>query len=87
MALGYGAAGGWGSLMLPFQCFVTVFRPLGSGVPLVSGYGGPAAGWGAGALEYASMDIVQSQVTDADINAAIARTLPVATIAWTRISN
>jgi hypothetical protein len=87
IALGYGAAGGWGSLMLPFQAFITAFRPLGSGVPLVSGWGQPAGGYGTGTIEYASLAMVQSQVTDDDINAAIARTTPVATIAWTRISD
>ncbi len=87
IALGYGAAGGWGSLKLPFQAFVTAFRPLGSGVPLVSGWGGAAGGYGGGAIEYASLAMVQSQITDDDINAAIARTTPVAAIAWTRISD
>ncbi len=31
--------------------------------------------------------MVQGQVTDADIDAAIAGVLPVATVAWTRITN
>jgi hypothetical protein len=86
IALGYGAAGGWGSLMLPFQSFVTAFRPLGSGVPLIAGWGSPAGGYGAGAAAYASIAMVQSQVSDAEINAAIARTTPVAATAWTRIA-
>jgi len=91
-AFGYGAAGGWGSLLLPFQVFVTAFRPLGSGVPLVGGWGHApvaqtAGGWGSGALQYVSLAMVQSQVTDAEINAAIAATAPVAVTAWTRISN
>jgi hypothetical protein len=90
--LGYGAAGGYGSLMLPFQVFVTAFRPLGTGVPLVAGYGhipvaGAAGGWSTGTIEYASLAMVESQVTDADINQAIADTVPVAVTAWTRISN
>ena len=50
-AVGYGVAGGWGSLDLPFQCFVTAFRPLGSGIATVSGWGGPDAGYGVGAIE------------------------------------
>lgn len=87
VALGYGVAGGWGSLALPFQCFVTAFRPLGAGVPMVSGWGSGAGGWGGGAIEYASRPMVEAQVADADITAAIARTLPAATIAWTRISD
>ena len=36
MALGYGVAGGWGSLMLPFQCFVTAYRPTNQGIDPVS---------------------------------------------------
>jgi hypothetical protein len=91
-ALGYNAAGGWGSLALPFQVFVTAFRPLGTGVPFVGGWGHlPASpgggGWNTGAMEYASLAMVQSQVTDADIDSAIATTVPVAVTAWTRISN
>jgi len=86
-ALGYGVAGGWGSLLLPFQVFVTAFRPLGTGVPRVGGWGSGAGGWGGGAMQYVSLAMVQSQVSDADIDAAIVGTVPVAVTAWTRISN
>ena len=85
--LGYGEAGGWGSLKLPFQCFVVARRARGSGVPVVSGWGVAAGAWGGGAIEYASFAMVESQVSDADITAAIVRTMPVATIAWTQIAN
>ena len=85
--VGYGAGGGWGSMLLPFQCFVTAFRPLGTGISLISGWGAPAGGYGIGTIEYASLAMVQGQVTDADINAAIANVLPVAAIAWTTIQN
>lgn len=37
----YGAAGGWGSLGLPFQAFVTAYRPTGAGIAAVCGWGGP----------------------------------------------
>jgi len=87
VAGGYGAAGGWGSLALPFQCFVTAFRPTGQGIGFVSGWGDGGGGWGAGAVEYASLSMLAGQVTDADIDAAIAGVMPVAAIAWTRISN
>ncbi len=87
IALGYGVAGGWGSLALPFQSFVTAFRPLGVGVPNVAGWGVGAGGWGAGTIEYASTPMVEAQVADTDITTAIARTVPVAATAWTRISD
>ena len=86
-AAGYGAAGGWGSLRLPYQVFVTAYRPVGSGVPFVGGWCSGAGGWRQGAMQYVSAAMVQSQVSDADIDAAIARTVPVAVTAWTRISN
>jgi hypothetical protein len=85
--VGYGTGGGWGSMALPFQCFVTAFRPSTTGIALVSGWGGLAGAYGAGVIEYANQAMVEGQVTDADITAAIADVLPVATIAWTRIRN
>jgi hypothetical protein len=85
--LGYGSAGGWGSLELPFQCFVTAYRPHGSGIAAVAGWGSLAGGYGQGAIEYASLAMVAGQVTDSDIYAAIAGVLPASAIAWTQISN
>jgi hypothetical protein len=85
--LAYGAAGGWGSLALPFQCIVTAFRPSDSGILMVGGWGSATGGYGAGTLEYASLAMVQGQITDADIMATVASVLPVATIAWTKISS
>lgn len=79
-ALGYGAAGGWGSLALPFQCFVTAYRPHAGGIANVAGYGT------GGPIQYASLSMVQGQVTDADIYGAVAGVLPTATIAWTCIA-
>lgn len=78
-ALAYGAAGAYGSLSLPFQCFVTAHRPLGLGIPLIGGYGGP------GPLAYANLGWIAVEVTDADILATIAGVMPVGSIAWTRI--
>jgi hypothetical protein len=85
--IGYCSAGAWGSLALPFQCFITAYRPLGSGIATVFGWGTPAGGYGQGTIEYASLAMVQGQVTDADIYAAVADVLPVAAIGWTRITN
>lgn len=83
----YGAAGAWGSFALPFQCFVTAFRPQGTGIAETAGWNASAGGWGGGRIEYASLAMIAGQVTDADIHAAIADIMPAATIAWTRISN
>ena len=77
--LAYGTAGAYGSLLLPFQCFVTTYRPLGAGIPLVGGYGGP------GPLAYANLGWVAAEVTDADILSTVAGLMPVGSIAWTRI--
>ncbi len=85
--VGYGSAGGWGSLVLPFQCFITAHRPAGSGIATVCGWSRSAGGYGVGTIEYASLEMVQGQVTDNDIYTAIADVLPVATIGWTRITN
>ncbi len=78
-AMGYGVAGAYGSLSLPYQFFVTAYRPLGVGIPLVAGYGSP------GPLVYASTDWIGTHITDANIFATVAEVLPVAMTAWTRI--
>lgn len=83
----YGVAGGWGSLNLPFQCFVTAYRPVGSGIATIFGWGSCVGGYGQGIIEYASLDMVQGQVTDSQIYAAVADVLPAATIAWTSITD
>lgn len=85
--LGYGVSGGWGSLDLPFQSFITAFRPTGSGIAVVAGWGDAGGGYGAGSIEYASLDMVEGQVTDSAIYAAIAGVLPIASIGWTNITD
>ena len=170
--VGYGAGGGYGDLQLPFQAFITAYRPHGGGVANVAGYSGltPAVvtptsggsiidatgarftldasfkvyrngvyitlsqalqitlvsgvcwaqsttggnpwyayisgsfalqggspparvytgmpgGYGVAAIEYASTSMIQGQITDAMIQAAVTNTMPEATIAWLRISN
>ena len=86
--IGYGVAGAYGSLLLPFQAFVTAFRPTGSGIPLIAGYGISTGGYSQPSrASYASMSMIQGSVTDADIYAAIDSVKPVATIVWARISS
>jgi hypothetical protein len=90
--LAYGAAGGYGSLALPFQFFVTVERPTGQGVASVAGYGkiggfnGMPGGYGVGAIEYANPSMFVPQVTDQDILNVINDVRPAATIAWVKIA-
>ncbi|MEN7527033.1 hypothetical protein [Cupriavidus sp. DL-D2] len=85
--IGYGVAGAYGSMLMPFQAFVTAFRPAGSGIPLIAGYGVSTGGYGQPSrASYASMAMIQGSVTDADIYAAVDSVKPVATIVWTRIS-
>jgi hypothetical protein len=86
--LGYGMAGGYGSLLLPAQCFVTVFRPTTSGIPNVAGYGISTGGYGqASQADYASISQVQGFVADADLYAAVDSVKPAGTTAWVKLSN
>lgn len=90
--LGYGVAGGYGSMALPFQAFVTVKRPVSQGVPNLAGYSGNASappyapgGYGVGLIAYSSISTAFSGVTDADIYQAVADTQPAGATVWTRI--
>lgn len=85
-SLGFGLAGGYGSQLLPFQCFVTAYRPAGSGIPYVAGYGSSSGGYGqASRADYAQLSQIQGAVTDADIYSAVDSVKPAATIIWTAI--
>ena len=86
--MGYGAAGGYGSLACPYQCFVIAYRPLGQGIPNVGGYGSTVGGYGiASQLEYANPSFIEGVVTDADIYNTIANVAPEGTIVWTQLSS
>lgn len=86
--IGYGAAGGYGSLLLPCQAFVTAYRPSSSGIPLVAGYGVPTGAYSQPSrAEYGSLDMIQGAVTDADIYAAVDSVKAAGVTLWTRITN
>jgi hypothetical protein len=57
------------------------------GIAMISGWSSNGGAYGQGAIEYASLTMVQAQVTDGDIYNAVAGVLPVATIGWTRITD
>ncbi|PUA19571.1 hypothetical protein [Glaciimonas sp. PCH181] len=85
---GYGLAGGYGSVLIPYQGFIQAFRPLSTGIPYVAGYGSSPAGYSTPSQgDYATMSQITGAVTDADIYAAISSVAPIATIAWTKISS
>ncbi len=86
--MGYGVAGGYGSLACPYQAFVVAYRPAGQGIPFVGGYGTPVGGYStASQLEYANPSLTQGAVTDQDIYNTIANVVPEGTIAWTSIQS
>jgi len=86
--LAYGLVGGWGNLSLPYQCFVTAYRPTGQGVPNVAGWGNPQGALNTGSqIEYVNQSMITGAVTDADIYAQIDRVKEAGTIVWTRISS
>lgn len=88
VACGYSVAGAYGSLLLPYQAFVTAYRPHGTGIPYVAGYGSTPAGYSIPSRgEYADIGMMQTTVSDADIYAAIASVIPAGTIVWANISN
>jgi hypothetical protein len=92
VGLGWNTAGGWGSLMLPYQCFVTAYRPAGGGIASTGGWGSAETtfalgGWSTGALQYGNTSLIEGEVTDAQILATVADCMPAATIAWTALSN
>ncbi len=85
---GYGLAGGYGSVALPFQAFVTVYRAKSTGIPTVAGYGTSSSGYSVASQgQYASINSVINAVNDADIYAAIDSVKPAASTIWTRISS
>jgi hypothetical protein len=87
-AIGYGIAGAYGSLLHNYQAFVKAYRPAGSGLPYLQGYGTSPGGYATPSrAAYANIGDMTAGVTDAAIYAAIASVLPVATIAWVAISN
>lgn len=92
-------AGGAGSLALPFQFFVTAYRPQEASIPNVmgaylgSGWAGGGVGRlsdhgaGAGAIEAASLSMLFGQLTDADLINTVNNVKPAGTLAWMRISS
>jgi len=97
-------------MLLPFQAFVTAYRPIQTGIGGAAPYGveqaatpgggfllsgtfvpqqviQAAGGYGVGALEYASMSMLQNSILDSNIYAAVESVRPAGFLLWVRISN
>ena len=77
--VGYGVAGGYGNLNLPYQSFLKVRRPHGAGIAQLAGYDT------GGVLAYGNLAMVQTPVSDSDIYAAAAAILPAGSTVWVQI--
>lgn len=86
---GFSVAGGYGSFHCgPCNGFVDAYRPLGTGIPLIAGYGISTGGYGqASRACWASEDMIQATVTDAEIYAAVDSVKMAGTEVWVRINN
>ncbi len=83
---GYGTSGGWGSLMLPFQVFVTMQRPVAVGIGLINGWGGVLGGFATGLSSYTDLGTNSTQISDTELYQNIKRLLsPAGMIVWTAI--
>ena len=89
ITLGLGVSGGVASLLLPYQAFITAFRPAGTGIPNIPGLGTAPCGLGitAGGAVIPSLSATIGAVTDADNYAAIDSVKPVASTLWTQINS
>jgi hypothetical protein len=85
--MGYGLAGAYGSMTMPYQFLVRAYRPNNLPVNNASGYVLGPGGYNAAPAFYADISEFQGNVSDAEIYASIAAVVPTTSIAWTTISN
>lgn len=86
-ALGYGISGAYGSQVVHHQAFVRAYRPPGTGIPYIAGYGSPSSGYSTASYgSYVSESSFITGITDADLYAAVASVKMEGTIVWVNIS-
>lgn len=85
--LGYAVAGGYGSLALPYQLFVTAYRPDAVPASHAGGYNQGPGGYNAGPMAWVASGDNPGLLTDSEIYAAIVHALPVNAVAWTRLED
>lgn len=71
----FDASGCWINAGIGNQVFITAFRPIGNGVPLVSGYDSYAGGWDVPNFSFVDLSQITGPLTDAEITAQILRTV------------
>jgi hypothetical protein len=95
-------AGAWGSLLLPYQLFITVYRPALQASASLGGWTGPLGtegdalgGWSgaapytsdSGSLAFTDDNMVAATLTGAFLIAAVYEWMPAGSIAWVNLSN
>lgn len=78
--LGYGAVGGYGSMLIPYQGFVGFTAYAGMGIPYVAGYG--YGGYREGVNSWSSLNDVKGQVTTKELLIDIEETKVCGTLIW-----
>lgn len=73
----------YGTLDLPFQYFITVFRPVSPGIPNIAGY--DYGFYDAPTTAYIDLSEVVSPISDVDLYAAVARNTAAGVIPWTQL--
>ncbi len=85
---GYGRGkGSYGSISYPNQVFLTVYRPVVAGIPIIAGYGAKTGGYGKGRVAYATITDKKAVVTDADLYKAAADAAAAGVVVWTHIKS
>ncbi len=82
--LGYNISGGYGSANLPYQFFLTAYRPNNTPISNAGGYSIGPGGYNQAPMFYADTEEFAGTVSDAEIYAAVAAVLPTSSIAWTQ---
>lgn len=85
--LGYGTCGGYGSLQLPYQLFVTAYRPDAMPASHAGGYNLGPGGYGVAPMAWIAAGDNPGLLTDSEIYAAIVDALPLNAVAWTRLED
>ncbi len=84
-ASGYWDSGAvWGDFGLDNQVFITAFRPIGGGVPLIPGWD---AGYWDASLVFVDQWMASALISDDEIYACVARNIAAGIVAWVQIVN